>query len=320
LEESKGAVEEIQPTTQRHWKRILLVTVFFSILAISLIGYAAPRVLYRPLRIDSIPPNAYIVPWMQPSPSIDEFNLVTSSLHDKPWNPDAVMTNALKLNVTFRIAVPNGTRIIESTVYLGHDAEYLYVAGEFRGMYRNPGAGKLDGIPQYLALFFDADNDGLLSFPESGSRFSAGFLEGGWHPTAAWGCDDMIWAPANAIQNETWLSADYYYNEIRDTILPKPATFNCTWGYVNSTGTWMILFSRYLLGSGDTHTNAFIMRSGERWVVGFNLELGFSPTGAATENLADNWPKATSPHAYNDATWWPELVIDLTNPPPSFST
>jgi len=312
---AEGVAEEKPRNRWRHWKHIVLFIALASVLTGSLIYYVTPDV-FHPLRTDKVPAGAYIVPWMQPSPSID--TLEPDWWNNEHWDPDMVMASALKLNMTFTITIPNGTRVIPSVVYLGHDTEYLYVAGKFRGMYRNPYAGKDDGIPQYVALFFDANNDGILTYPESGSRFMAGFGESNrWNPGGVSGCDDMIWTrdPWNWYQHDIWLSAENYYND-RNVRLPKPATLNNTWEYDNSTGTWMVLFSRYLLGSDDPHTNAFIMRNGERWVVGFNLELGYTPGGVATEMLADGWPQKTYPYLSNDASWWPKLVLDLSNPPP----
>jgi hypothetical protein len=295
-------------------KRILLFSILLVILAASSLYYVFQNVYYH-LRRDVVPAGAYVVPWMQPGMSVDELQDPTSRWRDTPWDLDMIMPASLKLNMTFEITVPNGKRVIPSTVYLGHDTDYLYVGGKFSGMYRNPAATKGEGIPQYFAMYFNAKNDGVLSFPESGSRFSAGFAEGNFHPSGVWGCDDMIWAyDAWYTHRETWLSAEDYYNNQRAS-LPQQATTPITWEYDNSTGTWTILFTRYLLGSGDPRTNAFIMRSGERWVVGFNLELGYFPGGVSTEILTDGWPEKTYPYLSNDTSQWPKLAIDLTGPP-----
>ena len=295
-------------------KHVLLLAILLSILIGSLLYIIVPEILH-PLRIDRISSDAYVVPWMQPSLSIkslDPFSSL-SRWKDTLWDLDMIMPTALKLNMTFGITIPNGTRVIPSTIYLGHDTDYLYVGGKFSGMYTNPTAGIGEGSNQYFAVYFDADNDGKLTFPESGSRFYVSFIGESLHPSAAWACEDMIWTyDQQNGQHEVWLPAEDYYSPQAQ---PQSATTSNVWEYDNSTGTLTVLFSRYLLGSGDPHTNAFIMKNGERWVMGFNLELGYSPENAGTEFLTDGWPQQTYPYVSNDASWWPKLAIDLTNTP-----
>ena len=303
------------PRKSRSRKRTLIFSILLAVLAASSLYYVLPYFNYH-LRIDPVPAGAYVVPWMQPSIPVDDLQDPISSWYNTLWNLDMIMPSSLKLNMTFNITVPNGTRVIPSTVYLGHDTDYLYVGGTFSGMYRNPAAEDDEGIPQYFAIYFDANNNGILSFPESGSRFCAGFSNQNLHPSGVWGCDDMIrtYDVWNGGQDETWLPAEDYYDS-QHASLQWQATSSLAWEYDNSTGTWTILFERYLLGSGDPSTNAFIMKSGERWVVGFNLELGYLPAGPNTEILCDGWPVSTYPYLSNDSSEWPRLVIDLTSPP-----
>ena len=115
-------------------KRILLFAILFTILIVSSIFIVSKWILEEPLRIDTIPSDAYVVPWMQPNPSISVLKTYQSNPYGPPpFNVDSVMANALKLNMTFNITVSSGPRVIPSTVYLGHDEHYLYVGGEFRG-------------------------------------------------------------------------------------------------------------------------------------------------------------------------------------------
>jgi hypothetical protein len=110
-------------------KRIVLVSLLFFILVFSFLYFAFPNTLF-PLRMDNVPPDANIVPWMRPNPQITELS--------SRFDINLVMANALKLNITFSIVLFNGTRVIPSTLYLGHDSSYLYVGGRFVGMYTNP--------------------------------------------------------------------------------------------------------------------------------------------------------------------------------------
>jgi len=162
------------------WKRVLLFSLLFLILAVSLFHYVLPNVLH-PLRKDQIPAGAYVVPWMRPSPSIEKLNLNAQQPYGPPpFDIDSVMVNALRLSMTFNISVPGGTRVIPSTVYLGHDSDYLYVGGKFRGMGMNPVSTPNDTVPHVFSVFFDVKDDGVLEQPESGSDF------GVWK-TESWG-------------------------------------------------------------------------------------------------------------------------------------
>ena len=144
------------------WKRILLVSILFLVLAVSLLYYVLPNVLYR-LREGPVPAAAYVVPWMQPNPSIEKLNLhAQPPLSPPPFDIDSVMASALKISMTFNISVPGGMRVIPSTVYLGHDLDYLYVGGKFCGMGMNPVSTADDTIPHVFSVFFDVADDGVL--------------------------------------------------------------------------------------------------------------------------------------------------------------
>jgi len=297
-----------------HWKRILLVTFpLFSILAVSL--FILPR-FPKPLRRDPIPSGAYVVPWMRPSPSIEELDKFMPG--DPPWDIDVVMANALRLNMTFRIAIPNETRVIRSTVYLGHDMDYLYVGGKFRGMYKNPTSTSDETRTNYFVILFDVANDGKLTFPESGSRFSVALLkDAGWHTGKVWSVHDEIWDYSSDVHREVFVFAE-------DRRMRVSTVGNSVTLYDNSTGTVIMLFSRHLRKDGFYTDNALQMRPGERWVMGFLLELGFSThimIGTDPMNdYVDGWPQKAYPYLNNDSSWWPKLVIDLANPPAEFST
>lgn len=300
-------------------KRIFLFSLFFSILAGTLIYYVLPRVLYT-LRRDPLPTGAYAIPWMRPSPSIAE--LASVPIDSPPWDIATVMAYSLKLSMTFTINIPNETRVIPSTIYLGHDTSLLYVGGKFEGMYTNPVSNPLgETLPNYFSIFFNVANNGVLKQPESGSRLSV-FISpsADWHTGKMWGYHDMMWLDySSSYGHAAWILADNYYEQYLHKAQPAFAIENVVLEYDNSTGTLIILFSRYLWRTGNSEVNTLQMRSGERWVMGFLLELGYAINSQPGTDFVDDWPQKTYPYLSNDASWWPKLVIDLTNPPPSFS-
>ena len=256
-----------------------------------------------PLRRDSLPAGVYIVPWMKPYPYFGQI--------PDPFNIDSVMTGALRLNITFHIDTPNGTRMIPSTVYLGHDSKYLYVGGKFVGMHSNPASVPYgDTQPNCFQIYFDVANDGVLKTPEAGSGFAVNIdvpqetLVGG-----TWA--DMMWAyAAGNYKRMTWWAADLYL-ETRG----GQSTFSMSahvQEYDSSTGTVTILFARFLNRPGMENINALQMRAGERWTMGFILELKYQKELA---NMVDGWPRNIYPYLSDDSSWWPKLVIDLANPP-----
>jgi hypothetical protein len=300
-----------------NWKRILLFSLFFSILSGSLIYYVLPHILLYSLRIDTIPPNAYIVPWMRPNPPIEELNRNPQLPYGPPpFDIDDVMTDALKLNMTFRINIPNGTRVVPSTVYLGHDLDHFYVGGKFSGMYTNPASTNERTVPNIFKIFFDVANDGVLKQPESGSDLPAYITSKG---AEVWFYHDLVWMDyVPEYRRASWILADSYYDLYFHKAQPDFAVGNMITEYDNSTGTLIILFSRFLWLPSISEVNALQIRTGERWAMGFLLELGYN-TNSENGEFVDGWPQKTYPYLTNDASWWPKLVIDLTNPPPDFT-
>lgn len=282
-----------------------------------MIYYVLPSVLH-PLRRDPVPAGAYVVPWMRPNPSIEELNRNPQLPGSPPpFDIDTVMATALKLSMTFNISTPGGTRIIPSTVYLGHDSDYLYVGGKFIGMSTNPASDPHVAIlPNYLQILFDVDNDGVLKTPESGSRLSVFITSNG---TWMWGYHDLTWRYSQEGDRDIWILAENYYENYLHEPQPAYAIANVAVEYDNSTGTLTMLFSRFLYRPGNSAVNGLQMRPGERWVMGFLLELGYATHNSAFGDYVDGWPRKAYPYLSNDSSWWPKLAIDLANPPPSLS-
>jgi len=299
-------------------KRVLLVSLLFLILAVGTFYYVVSNFLLLP-RVDAIPPGAYIIPWMTPNPSLDTISKIPPPL--LPWNLDAVMTGALKLDVTFRLQVSNQTRVVPSTVYLGHDADYLYVGASFSGMGPNPYSSPGVGCPNYFDIKLDVANKGVLTFPEAGSFMEVcvsvpgpGPPPDGWNTRFWWAYFDEVWQDyVPGVGHGGWNMA----NEVG---MPVNTIGEGAAEYDNTTGTLVILFSRHLSKSGY-YADSLQMKPGERWVMGFELELGFAnPNDGQNgypvyDDIVDGWPLNTYPYWSNDCSWWPKLVIDLTNPP-----
>lgn len=255
-----------------------------------------------PLRRDSVPAGAYVVPWMQLYPYFEQIL--------DPFDIDSVMASALKLNMAFHIDTPNGTRTIPSTVYLGHDSKYLFVGGKFVGMGSNPASVPGDSQPNRFQMYFDVANDGVLKTPEAGSCFAVNIDVS--HETLVgvqW--PDMFWEYADAPYNHNiWMPADLYLETRGGQRIFSMAAH--AQEYDSPSGTVTILFARYLNRPGMENINALQMRPGERWTMGFILELAYQKELA---NMVDGWPKSIYPYLSDDSSWWPKLVIDLTNPP-----
>jgi hypothetical protein len=301
-----------------HQKQVVIFFVLSLILAGSLIYYGLPKFLYPSLRLDSAPSGAYVVPWMRPNPSIEELNYYPQLPYSPPtFDVDLVMTDALKLNMTFRIVTRSDVRVVPSVVYLGHDADHLYVAGKFVGMYGNPDTNYPENvIPNLFDILFDVENDGVLKSPESGSRFAAYVHQerAGFNVYV-----DMLWFDDPPDGRASWTDVDWYAGEILHRALPVSEDGMAT-AYYNSTGTLMIIYSRLLRLSGNAEVNALQMRPGERWTMGFLLQLGYQSDDYRIGLYMDGWPQNIYPYVSDDSSWWPKLVIDLANPPASFST
>jgi hypothetical protein len=290
------------------WKRILPFSLFFYILIFSLFYYVVPNVL-NPLRLDKVPADVYIVPWMQPNPY---FGYIFT-----PFSIDAVMVDALKLSMTFRIDMWDGTtRVIPSTLYLGHDQKYLYIGGKFVGMYSNPASVPHDLEPNRFHIFFDVANDGVLKTPEAGSLYAVAIDVLPPEDLASVQWDDMVWTyDPDTYKHMMWMPADNYL--LRNAARAGLSVFAQKAEYDNSTGTVTILLARRLRTPGTEDFNALQMRSGERWVMGFLIELQYQKE---LDNRADGWPRKTYGEWSNDTSWWPKMTIDLTTPSQEFST
>jgi hypothetical protein len=299
------------------YRRILLFSLLFLVLILSSLYYVLLQSQQKPLRKDPIPEGAYVAPWMRPNPSIKELNLHAQQPYGPPpFDIDSVMANALKLNMTFNISIPGGTRVISSTVYLGHDSEYLYVGGKFCGMGLNPASTPNCTVPHVFSVFFDVADDGVLKQPESGSSFEA-YITERW--IGGWSYDDIIWVDyVGDYDRASWIPSGNYYTYY----LGKPQTvFGIEDGikeYDNSTGTVTMLFSRRLFCAGNAEVNALQMRPGERWVMGFLIELSYVTNTGRFGDYVDGWPRNIYPYLSNDSSWWPKLCIDLTNQPLGF--
>jgi hypothetical protein len=296
-------------------KRILLLSLLFLILAVGLVYYAFQNVLVHP-RIDPIPPGAYIVPWMTPNPSISTLSSIPLDL--LPWNIDTVMTGALRLDMNFTIPLPNQIQVVPSTIYLGHDAEYLYVGASFSGIGPDPFSTPQTGYYDYFDILFDVANKGVLTFPEAGSLVSvdasppgAEPVPQGWASPLVYLYQELAWQNSQQVLHiPTWDFADAYGMEAL-TVGSIAAEYD------NSTGTLVVLFSRKLSGAAGYYKNSFEMSPGERWVMGFLLQLGFAGENSLYNVYQSSWP-STYFWANNDSSWWPKLVIDLTKQPATF--
>jgi hypothetical protein len=294
-------------------KRIVLVSLLFFILVFSFLYFAFPNTLF-PLRMDDVPPDANIVPWMRPNPQITELS--------SRFDINLVMANALKLNITFSIVLFNGTRVIPSTLYLGHDSSYLYVGGRFVGMYTNPINTDNDTYPEYFSIYFDVPNNGVLSSPESGSRIAL-FIQKSSAGGLSWFYHDLSWVYDTSVTHRMiWMTANDYYAFCLHRAQPTFSLAAEAAEYDKTTGTVSILFARFLSRAEISEANALQMRLSERWVLGFQLELGFTNPNISPEDLfldfIDGWPRNTYPYLSNDSSWWPKMVIDLTNPPSTY--
>jgi len=289
------------------WKRLLLVSLLFLILATGLFYYLLPNI-FNPLRLDQIPDGAYVVPWMQPSASFEQ--LREETLVRGTFDTDVAMANALKINMTFRINMWDGTtRVIPSTVYLGHDSQYLYVGGKFVGMYSNPDSDANSSAPECFQVLFDVANKGVLQTPESGSMVGVTVRvpdDTFW----GWQYHDVVWVyEGNVYKRMIWMPADNYYSGGFNDSLKDEAC-----GYENYTGTITMLFSRFLRVD-NAQVNALQMKPGERWVMGFLFELWYQKV---LDNRVDGWPQKTFGAWSSNSSWWPKMVIDLTNPPSTY--
>ncbi len=292
-------------------RTVLIFSILFLILAVSFLYYALPNILF-PLRIDPMPDGAYVIPWMRPNPSIP--------LLWHPWVIDTVMTGALKLNMTFRIAIPGETRVVPSTVYVGHDEEYLYVGANFTGIGRNPYTNAQAYYGAYFNIHFDVDNSGQLTFPEAGSTLEAVVPPPENHTMHNYDSPIIYYYMDNVWENYMATVRRGAWDFAGNAGMPVQTHGDMVAEYDNGTGTLVVLYARHLWKDGY-YSNSLQMRPGECWVMGFMLELGFmNPFGDTYEdrNHYDGWPRNAFPYLTNDASWWPKLAIDLTKQPTTF--
>ncbi len=309
--------------------RLLALLLLFIVIPIGfLLVYRSGLPFYHTLRSDAIPSGSYVIPWMRPQPSIPTINAIP--VQNQPWDVNLTMQGALKIETTFQLIVPNGTRTIRSTVYLGHDMDFLFVAGIFRGMYSNPTSfwsnypSTFRVFSNYFQIKFDVDNDGVLNGAESGSGFpvqvpcpfepsKCGLGAGGWgSQDLVWGYTDLAWTYINPPGRDAYNFATSVCNQ--PFALGAGAS-----EYNNLNGTLTILFSR-LLQVPNSCANDLQIQPGERWVMRFLLELGFSNDDQFYQDFVDGWPRNAYPYTTSDCSWWPQLVIDLSNPPGAFAS
>jgi hypothetical protein len=255
------------------------------------------------------------------------------------------------MNVTFKIQLTNGTRTIPTTVYLGHDSVNLYVGAVFRGISSNPTSGNYSNLfqhsgtqtyifPEYFQLLLDADHDGILTQPEAGSGVYAGiscpiyhydcggnnatYSSGSWAYPYYLGGTIMMW-----VERSGWFQHPHYwdYGLLYTGSGSESAPFAVTAmtaEYESRSGTWAILYSEQLNYPHAAAIDILQMRPGERWVMGFEMELGYEngtkwsapPPMDPFQDMVDGWPQNIYPYFSNNASLWPKLVIDLANPPP----
>lgn len=301
--------------------RVLALLLLLILIPIGfLLIFRSSLPFLNPLRRDAIPSGAYVVPWMTSTESIA--SLYATPPQAQPWNLTAAMRGSLTLDITFNIALPNGTRIVHSTIFLGHDLNLLYIGGIFRGMYSNPNShtnpdGSYDVPPNYLKMLVDVNNDGVLKAPESGSDpvvfvpclfdpSRCGLGSGGWGSIDTFpGYDDLAWV--NYVP-------EYRHGgfDLTSHICLQPSTLaGIATEYNYSSGDLVIVFAKRL-SQPNSCADGLQMRSEERWVVGFLFELGYAKE-APLSDYVSGWPITAYPYLSTDSSSWPKLAIDLAN-------
>jgi len=109
-----------------------------------------------------------------------------------------------------------------------------------------------------------------LNFPESGLRVSVTVHNGTWQ-TTYWFHDEIWYYYDPPVDRECWVF-DYEYYHPKG--VPGFSIERCTAEYDDSSGTMTLLFSRHLRYSETAEINGLQMKSGECWVMGFNIEIG----------------------------------------------
>jgi hypothetical protein len=183
-------------------------------------------------------------------------------------------------------------------------------------MYANPVSDpKADIMPNIFDILFDVNNDGVLTTPESGSSLAAYVYQ---ERTGFQSYVDVLWCYVPMDGRASWIYSNNYYDMFLGRTQPAFAVDDMAAQYENSTGTVIMIFSRFLKCPGNIEANAFQMKPGERWVTGFLIEVGYETDIGSFGDYVDGWPQKTYPYLSNDSSWWPKLCIDLSNPPPTY--
>ena len=140
---------------------------------------------------------------------------------------------------------------------------------------------------------------------------------GTWQTSWYW--RDYVWMDYDENDKRAcWTFADDYYQIYQHRAMPAYAVdLGAAW-YDNSTGTVTMIFSRSLRLPETSDSNALQMRPGERWVMGFVLELGLATWYEVWSDFVDGWPQKTYPYLSSNSSWWPKLAIDLSNQPAQY--
>lgn len=301
--------------------RVLAILLLFILIPIGfLLIFRSGLPFSHSLRRDSVPNGTYVIPWMTPTQSPSALNAIP--LQSQPWNLSAAMLGSLRLDVSFNIVLPNGTRSVSSTIFLGHDFNLLYVGGIFRGVYSNPTSSwdsnhsNFHAPANYLKVLFDPDNDGVLNAPESGSGPYA-FLACPFNPSQC-GLGSNGWGSGELVAGYVDLAWVNYVKEyghgifdLASNVCNQPSTVaGLAEEYNYITGDLVVFFARRL-DQPNSCANGLQIQAGERWVMGFLLELGYANEAAPLTDYTAGWPLKAYPYLTNAASSWPKLVIDL---------
>jgi hypothetical protein len=194
--------------------------------------------------------------------------------------------------------------------------DYLYVGGEFRGMGLNPDSDPTYTLPNYFNILFDVNDNGKLSFPEAGSQLPVLVYNDTWTTTGLY--HDFLWDNyVSDLGRACWIYAEEY---CFPNSPPGMTMANGFAEYDPPTGTLTIIFARLLQDPVMSRLDALQIRPGERWVMGFVLELGFGryQSGQPFSDNVGGWPQNVYPYLSDNSSWWPKLVIDLTKQPATF--
>jgi hypothetical protein len=167
-------------------------------------------------------------------------------------------------------------------------------------------------LPNYFNILFDVKDNGNLMFPEAGSQLPVYVYNDTWTTSGLY--NDLLWDNyVSELGRACWGSTEDY---CFPNAPPGMTMANGFAEYDNSTGTLTIIFARLLRDPVMSGLDTLQMRPGERWVMGFVLELGFSrSSGGLMSDNVSGWPLNVYPYLSSNSSWWPKLVIDLTNPP-----